>query len=67
MQIDPKPRLHKEFAWAEGVGYLSTSPPDENLFTVSERLGWLYNRIPERQIETSVVLVEARSGDKLSF
>jgi hypothetical protein len=29
-------------------------------------LGWLYNRIPERQIETSVVLVEARSGDKLS-
>ena len=37
--MDPKPRLHKEFAWAEGVGYLSTSPPDENLFTVLWK-GW---------------------------
>jgi len=31
-----------------------------------DRLLKKYRSIPERQIETSVVLVEARSGDKLS-
>jgi hypothetical protein len=45
----------------DGKIRLSTGrPPGE------DRLLKKYWSIPERQIETSVVLVEARSGDKLS-
>ncbi len=44
----------------EKYGFQSVGPQEKY------RLLKKYWRIPERQIETSVVLVEARSGDKLS-